>query len=232
MFKLKIYAIALCLLAAACSKPDDVLPGAGMPAGNNPATQLPQGQDTLIIPSPLPEDSSGNSGEEEDTLTGFTRYTILAGAQYSLQNGFESISVDSIVYDVYFDSSAIYTLANKENQADVNKLFGFTDCGSLQHANSARFGWRYYKNKLELFAYCYANSAREIKSMGAIEVGKLYSCTIVSKPGKYIFYLDGQNPVEMKRGCNSASSRFRLYPYFGGDEVAPHEVNIWLKRRN
>jgi hypothetical protein len=22
---------------------------------------------------------------------------------------------------------------------------------------------------------------------------------------------------------------YRLYPYFGGDELAPHQINIWIK---
>mgnify|MGYP000486176078 CR=1 FL=1 len=42
--------------------------------------------------------------------------------------------------------------------------------------------------------------------------------------GKYIFDVNGKK-VETKRSCN-IEEYYLLYPYFGGDETAPHRIKI------
>ena len=67
-----------------------------------------------------------------------------AGMQIGIFSG------DEIKFAAKFNSSAIYDLGN-DNQDDVNKLFGFSDCYSAHHSNSARFGWRW---NLESSKFC------------------------------------------------------------------------------
>lgn len=166
-----------------------------------------------------------------DSLADYTKYTIPQGNQYCLQTSFLQVTEDSLVFDVVFDSTAMYTTASPANQGDINKLFGFSDCSSLHQVNSARFGWRYYKNNLELWAYCYSNSIRSYTLISIININTKYTCTIVAKGTDYIFYLNHSNPIIMQRGC-TGGMQYRLYPYFGGDELAPHDINIWIKKLN
>lgn len=169
--------------------------------------------------------------KKETPFDGYIKYSIPQGAQSALQSGLKMVSNDSLVFSVYFDSTAIYTSATPGNQADINKLWGFSDCSGTQHQNSARVGWRYFKGNLELLAYCYAGGVRSYKLLGAIKTNEFNTCTIVSKMDTYVFYLGNQAPIVMERGC-SQGLKFRLFPYFGGDEVAPHDVNIWIKELN
>lgn len=86
----------------------------------------------------------------------YTSYTIPAGAQYCEQEHFEAISTQGIAFTVLFDSSAVYSTKNASNQADINKLYGFSDNRAHHHS-------------------------------------------------------------------------YRLYPYFGGDEYAPHKITIKIR---
>jgi hypothetical protein len=125
-----------------------------------------------------------------------------------------------------FDSSAIYTTRKPENQASVNKLLGFSDCSSHHHENSARFGWRWYKNNLEIFAYVYANGKRKFKKIGNAQIGKTHQYTLKNTEDAYVFLFRGQRLV-MKKQCRTTKNyRFKLFPYFGGPEPAPHKIKI------
>ncbi|RDC63253.1 hypothetical protein AHMF7616_01854 [Adhaeribacter pallidiroseus] len=35
--------------------------------------------------------------------------------------------------------------------------------------------------------------------------------------------------MEMSRGCSGTSDKYKLFPYFGGDETAPHNIKIEIK---
>ncbi|UII26213.1 hypothetical protein LVD15_23400 [Fulvivirga maritima] len=88
-------------------------------------------------------------------------YTIRAGSHSSnpMPEGF---SDDELVFTALFDSSAVYKTEAEANQADINKLMGFSDCGAHHHENSARFGWRWYNDELQVFAYCYVDGVRKL----------------------------------------------------------------------
>ena len=46
---------------------------------------------------------------------------------------------------------------------------------------------------------------------------------------KYVFELDGVKTM-MPRGSNTPTAEgYLLFPYFGGDETAPHDIVIWMK---
>jgi hypothetical protein len=131
---------------------------------------------------------------------------------------------------VKFDSTAIYTTVLPENQKDINKLYGFSDCGKEHHTESARFGWRWSDDSLRIFAYCYANKNLSYKEMGTVEIGKEHSCEIDIEGATYVFDLNGKKEI-MGRGCNTdtSGSRYRLFPFFGGSENAPHSIKIRIK---
>src|SRR5690606_17551586 len=76
-------------------------------------------------------------------------YLIPKGSHYCNNNTLKAVRTAALRFEVTFDASAIYTSTSAANQTDINKLYGVSDCGTLHHTNSARFGWRWYNNRLE-----------------------------------------------------------------------------------
>ncbi|MDX5348192.1 MAG: hypothetical protein LPJ89_03645 [Hymenobacteraceae bacterium] len=162
---------------------------------------------------------------EKDTST----YIIKQGMHSSTSKGrgANKITGQTMRFEVTFDSSAVYKTSTKENQADINKLFGTSDCGSEHHMNSARFGWRWYKEQLEIHAYTYVNGKRSSKFISVVQIGKPYVYEVQFEKNRYNFILDDQK-VTMPRSCSGDVEGYMLYPYFGGDEQAPHDIKIIL----
>jgi hypothetical protein len=127
-----------------------------------------------------------------------------------------------------FDHTAVYTSVDPINQHDINKLFGFSDCSLEHHKNSGRFGWNWNNNKLNIYAYCYVGSQVESKYITSVELNKVYKYSVALQDHKYIFSVDG-HVVDMNRGC-SQGFKYLLFPYFGGDETAPHDIVIKIKQ--
>lgn len=169
------------------------------------------------------------AGESSGDTNGFTRYTIPSGGQYSNNEGSSAISTTRYKFEVYFDSTAIYNLP-KADQYDINKLSGFADNGSVHLQYSARFGWRWSDNHLRLFGFVHNNGKIQEKEIGAIEIGKVYTCTINIQATTYEFVVEGIGSVILPRASTTPKAEgYRLYPYFGGNNLAPHEIHIWLK---
>jgi hypothetical protein len=160
----------------------------------------------------------------------YTTYTIQKGANYCDSNTYEIINgVEAIDFLVVFDSTCIYTNSDPVNQADINKLMGFSDCHTHHQVNSARFGWNWMEGKLYLYAYCYNNSVRSYKTLAAVPLGAAQHLKMYPAGNSYIFQVNGKNDT-MPRFCSeSIISGYKLLPYFGGDEPAPHTVNVRIK---
>ncbi|GHA58572.1 hypothetical protein [Pontibacter akesuensis] len=170
------------------------------------------------------------SPKETETAQTHVLYTIPEGAHYCDKNTYKEVRTNYIKFEVIFDSSAVYTTALAGNQGDINKLFGLSDCNSSHHTNSARFGWRWYKNQLELLAYTYLNKKWEYRLLGAVPIGKAVACEIKAEGQQYTFSMDGKT-VSMPRACDGDMVGYQLYPYFGGDETAPHAITIKIKEQ-
>ncbi|MFT4033867.1 MAG: hypothetical protein QM669_15745 [Siphonobacter sp.] len=157
-------------------------------------------------------------------------YLIKAGNNYSQQEGLSILNKSSISAAVTFNESAIYTTVDPINQGDINKLIGFSDCNSLHQQNSARFGWNWQNNQLHIYAYCYVNGVRNSQELGTAELGKAYEYKVEVKEDHYLFTFNGQE-FTMSRGCTQTTGliHYRLYPYFGGDEPAPHDITIQVE---
>ena len=128
-----------------------------------------------------------------------------------------------------FDSSAIYTNALASNQADINKLYGFADNNMFHQVYSARFGWNWLNGGLHLWAYDYNNGVRDFKDLGTVVIGKDINCSIKVLPNNYVFSVDGKETMMLRTSPTPIGVGYKLFPYFGGDETAPHEVVILVK---
>ncbi len=160
---------------------------------------------------------------------GFRVYKIKEG-KHSSSHVVCSFSGDEMSFEAMFNETVVYENLDPVNQEDINKLFGFSDCSSHHQNNSARFGWRWFNNEIQIFAYCYAENERAWRQVGVVEMNESNNYRIVAEEQEYIFWLN-EDSVQMKRGkCDgNGGLKYKLYPYFGGDETAPHEVQIMIK---
>ena len=160
---------------------------------------------------------------------GFIQYTINSGQHSATNNHYKSIDTDTLRFVVKFDSTAIYTSNSKENQYDINKLYGFADNGADHHQYSARFGWAWHDGALHLYGYVYNDSKRESRRLGTVPIGAEVACTLAVTPTNYVFKYGDVSQQLPRTSTTPKAKGYQLYPYFGGDEVAPHNINIWIK---
>jgi hypothetical protein len=179
-------------------------------------------EDTLVHESPTTPGISKS----------FIDYNIKKGEQYCDKNGFKQVKITTMKFTVKFDSTAIYTTIDPANQGDINKLYGFSDNKSQHHEFSARFGWRWYKNALNLMAYYYNNSVVEWKDLGNVEIGKEHACAINIFADHYDFVLNGKTTQAPRKSTGAAAEGYQLYPFFGGTENAPHDIKILIRDDN
>jgi hypothetical protein len=159
----------------------------------------------------------------------YERYLIQEGGHDS-ELKIELLQNSSLSFYARFDSSAIYTSTTPENQWDTNKLMGFSDCNSKHHDNSARFGWRWLNNGLDIMAYVYKDGHRIIEKIGVAKIGQENYYNIQITNDFYTFNFN-DNRISIPRGqtCDQGAY-YLLFHYFGGDEVAPHNISIYIKR--
>jgi hypothetical protein len=161
---------------------------------------------------------------------GFARFVIRSGQQFCDQNAYKQVAFSQLKFTVRFDSSAIYTTQDPSNQYDINKLFGFSDNDSDHHQFSARYGWRWSDNQLRLFAYVYNQGAVISKELGSFAIGSEINCSIEAANTNYTFTTNGAVERLPRMATTAMAKGYQLYPYFGGDERAPHEIRIWIKQ--
>lgn len=186
----------------------------------------------MLFPACNELEKMGAVNPRESASDSVVVYTIPAGAHYSNESSVKLMTKDRIKFKVWFDSTAIYQTRNKNNQADINKLYGMSDCNNNHQVNSARFGWRWYENRLEIHAYTYSNSQRNHSFVGVVELNSYNTCEISFTNSGYVFSLNNSAPVHLPRTCSSAAKGYKLYPYFGGEEVSPHEIKIKIQDIN
>lgn len=105
----------------------------------------------------------------------------------------------------------------------------YKDNNASQHEFSARFGWRWSKNALRLFSYVYNNGIWSDKELGTVEIGSENTCSIKIEGDSYLFILNGKKTTMPRASTTTSAQGLKLYPYFGGDEPAPHTISIWIK---
>jgi hypothetical protein len=129
----------------------------------------------------------------------------------------------SFSFFIKFDESCVYKTIDPTNQEDVNKLIGISD--GLSHLkNSARFGWRYLNGRLEILGYTHFNGVFAFEKICDIEIGKEYQCDL--EIGEDYRFSVGDKEISMKRFPKKSGFNYYLWPYFGGNETAPHDINI------
>jgi hypothetical protein len=160
----------------------------------------------------------------------FVNYVIAKGQHYAQPAYFEEVKTPVLAFTAIFDRSAMYQTKNPVNQFSINKLYGFSDCGVHHQTNSARFGWRWLNGAVRIYTYCYTNGRRIAEvELGQAEIDKPLDYRLEIRRNTYVFTFKGKQTV-IVRGCTDAKLlKYKLFPYFGGTEPAPHNITIKLK---
>ena len=167
--------------------------------------------------------------KEVDDL-GFRVYTIPAG-EHSSGSFLNHPDNSRITFQFILDESAYYETEIPENQDDVNKIYGMSDFGLRHQKYSIRLGWRYINNNLELCWLRHEEGRHSSATIRAIEPGVIYDATIDIKTFYYVIVIDNDTTLVRRRpeGNWGLIRRYYLYPYFGGNEYAPHDITIKIK---
>jgi len=166
---------------------------------------------------------------EENLINEYQLFVIPKGEHYCNYK-VEALQENELSFMAILDSTMTYTSVEPINQHDINKLYGFSDCNDQHHENSARFGWRWLNDTMEIHAYFYQNGIRSSILLGSVALNEPHFYSINLLPNVYSFQLDDNPPVMVDR-MNSCDKGFyyKLFPYFGGDERAPHDIVIRIK---
>lgn len=133
---------------------------------------------------------------------------------------------------VVFKKSCLYNMSLPD-KLDINKLFGFSY--GKHHDNSARFGWNCDGDKINLHAYCYLDGKRVDKFITKIDVEEEYKLMISVSKDKYIFttFIEDEasdlQQVVIPKPQMVPKLGFKLWPYFGGTQKAPHTMDIYMQ---
>lgn len=160
------------------------------------------------------------------TQNGVEIYTIKQGSHYTYHS--HKIVGNNLKFDVLFESSCAYDLGNI-NQKDINKLFGFNACNSLHHEFSARFGWVYNGEQIEIYAYVYDFGVRDFIQIAVVNLNEWNTFELTNTGTAYAFKVNHILFLYEKDSNCVTKYNYMLYPYFGGDEVAPHDITIQFK---
>ena len=189
----------------------------------------------LLLSACIKEDKKtilGSDTNQDQILNqtpNYIKYTILSGQQVCDKSVYTPTNYSQLKFLVKFDSTAIYQTIDSANQDDINKLFGFSDNNTDHHSFSARFGWRWSNGALRVFGYTYNNGIRDSKELGIINIGTENNCSIKVSSTQYIFSLNGYVDSMTRESTIPSAIGYKLFPYFGGDELAPHDIRIWIK---
>ena len=152
------------------------------------------------------------------------------GEHYAHPRLIQTLQNNELRFEARFDNTAVYDLGDLALQTNKNKLLGFSECNSLHHDNSARFAWQWFDNRLEIYAYCYVNGQRVETFIGTVPLNTYNHYSLRLTDTAYIFQLNHQDPIYITRGdvCHTGIY-YMLWPYFGGEVPAPHDVRIDIR---
>jgi hypothetical protein len=163
-------------------------------------------------------------------------FTIKKGSHYCNQGLYKICNLFNfqthIEYSVIFRQSCVYTL-NTTDQLDINKLFGFS-LGANHHLDSVRFGWNYLDGKIILHGYWYSNGKRNNLFITRVNVEEECILGIVVESDNTTFTCKKTATGAVTKIKVYRSKKFQpgytLWPYFGGNNTAPHDMEISMTK--
>jgi hypothetical protein len=137
-----------------------------------------------------------------------------------------------------FDDSCLYGELGNGDEYDINKLFGFSTTW-WHHKQSGRVGWRCIDGEtIQILTYSYNKGKRDIKEhdiLGVVKPGELFYCTIEDTEKEYVYTFKKGFDEEVVTKTDAKQKdwfffHYLLFPYFGGNKPAPHNMKIHLEK--
>jgi hypothetical protein len=166
-------------------------------------------------------------------------YKIKKGDHYCSMSIFEKIGalgwkVKTMEVKFLFRSECWWAPPRNNDDLDQNKLAGI-GFGMNHHKNSVRFTWvpDFDKpNVIKIYGYTYDEKKSDPKFTYAYitSVNVLQPCQgkIESIGNQYRLTVNG-TVITMDNTNSDPGLCFRLFPYFGGNNTAPHDMTIELE---
>jgi hypothetical protein len=170
--------------------------------------------------------STTSSSTEDMTASKTFVYIIEQGNHYANGQRFPIFFGKVLTFSATFDSSAIYNFTDPKTKNDQNTLYGFADNYKKHQQFSARFGWRWHNNQLQIAAYTNNFNDSTIVQMGTVPIGTPSNYTIVVAGDHYQFTLNNVTISLPRASTTNLAGPYKLVPYFGGNAVAPHQIAI------
>jgi hypothetical protein len=133
-----------------------------------------------------------------------------------------------------FREACWWSPARNQDDLDQNKLAGI-GFGTNHHNNSVRLTWVPDFDKpgvINVYGYTYDEKKEgqkfTIAFIRAVHVLEPVNARIECRDGAY-FITVGDATVRMENNKTDPNLCFRLYPYFGGNNTAPHDMVIELE---
>jgi hypothetical protein len=144
----------------------------------------------------------------------------------------------AVMFNAMFDPSCLYEFPETdEDIMDINKLFGISTHW-FHHTQSARIGWRCINGRtFQILTYTYNNKQRSTPVvLGEVEPDQLFTCSILDLGHffLYSFKAQGDNAIFITKDRKDKlffPIAYYLYPYFGGNEPAPHQMHIAIEMK-
>ena len=163
-------------------------------------------------------------------------FIIKEGKHYSKGFNFGFNKNNYLKFEAKFDNSCLYSF-NDNDIYDINKLFGYTTMW-YHHYQSARIGWRCLDGEnIQLLTYSYNAGHRhngEHDFLGQVKPNEIFTCTIEDKEYayKYTFEKEGEEPSIFfdNKEPDWFPFKYFLFPYFGGNKTAPHDMKFYINK--
>ena len=143
---------------------------------------------------------------------------------------------NEIKFEGIFHESCLYKF-NDVDAYDINKLYGISTT-YFHQKQSARVGWRCLDGvNIELLTYSYNNGNRIINEsnvLGLVKPNEKFYVTIIDQEDNYKYTFQKENSKDVTvfdpKKRDWFIFHYYLYPYFGGNKTAPHDMKISIKK--
>jgi hypothetical protein len=165
------------------------------------------------------------------------KFLIPKGKHYPKGFHFGFTFKRKIEFEAMFDKSCLYHFGDVDDY-DINKLFGMSTTW-FHHRQSARIGWRCVNGReIEILTYSYNKGERKIEEhdiLGTVLPGEKFTCIIEDQETDYVFRFKKEDDISWTNAHDAKHPdwfifHYFLWPYFGGNKTAPHDMIIYLNR--
>ena len=132
---------------------------------------------------------------------------------------------------VIFDNSCMYDVGS--NQQDWNKLIGLGFVGAKDQKigvpphriDGVRIGWRWnpQTQRIELGSYAYVRGVLSSKKLAEVKIDEPIDVDIKVDYNRKVYIVMDQEEISY---VHDKTIAFKTGVYFGGQEVAPHDMRI------